>query len=46
MPGSISVVRMPVSLRSARTASPIAVTAHFVTEYSDPGMRAGLRPSR
>jgi hypothetical protein len=31
-PGSITVVRTPVSLRSARIDSPIAVTAHFVAE--------------
>ena len=31
-PGEIRVVRMPVSPRSARAASPIAVTAHFVHE--------------
>ena len=35
--GEISVVRMPVPLRSARTASAIAVTAHFVLEYRLPG---------
>jgi hypothetical protein len=32
MPGSITVTRTPVPLRSWRTASPIAVTAHFVHE--------------
>ena len=32
MPGSISVTRTPVSLKSCRAASPIAVTACFVTE--------------
>ena len=37
MPGSINVTRTPVSSISWRSASPIAVTAHFVAEYSDPG---------
>ena len=32
MPGSISVTRTPVSLKSCRAASPIAVTACFVRE--------------
>ena len=32
MPGSISVTRTPVSLKSSRAASPIAVTACLVAE--------------
>ena len=36
-PGSISVTRTPVPSSSWRAASPIAVTAHFVAEYRDPG---------
>src|SRR3954467_5268108 len=32
MPGSMTVTRTPLSLRSWRTASPIAVTAHLVHE--------------
>ena len=37
MPGSISVTRTPVPCRSWRAASPIAVTACLVHEYSEPG---------
>src|SRR5690349_23670996 len=36
-PGSMSVTRTPVPLSSWRAPSPIAVTAHLVAEYSDPG---------
>ena len=32
MPGSISVTRTPVSLKSSRAASPMAVTACLVAE--------------
>ena len=37
IPGSITVTRTPESLNSWRADSPIAVTAHLVAEYSDPG---------
>ena len=37
IPGSISVTRTPVPCRSWRAASPIAVTACLVHEYSEPG---------
>ena len=37
IPGAMIVVRTPVSLRSARIASPIAWTACLVAEYSEPG---------
>jgi hypothetical protein len=43
MPGAMIVVRIPVSLRSARMASPIAWTACLVAEYREPG--SGLRPA-
>ena len=32
MPGSISVTRTPLSLKSSRAASPMPVTAHLVAE--------------
>ena len=37
IPGSISVTRTPLPLSSWRAASPIAVTACLVHEYSEPG---------
>jgi len=37
MPGSIRVTRTPVPSSSCRADSPIAVTAHLVAEYSEPG---------
>jgi predicted transcriptional regulator of viral defense system len=37
IPGSTTVTRTPVSCSSCRADSPIAVTAHLVAEYSDPG---------
>ena len=45
-PGQISVVRMPLPLRSARIDSDIPVTAHFVLEYRLPGSAFGPPPSR
>ncbi len=42
-PGSIRVTRTPVPLSSWRADSPIAVTAHLVAEYSEPG--SALRPA-
>src|SRR5581483_2174343 len=37
IPGSIRVTRTPLPSSSSRADSPIAVTAHLVAEYKDPG---------
>jgi hypothetical protein len=37
IPGSITVTLMSVSATAWRSASPMAVTANLVAEYSEPG---------